>query len=457
VSAVPARILVVDDSPEVREYLEVMLQAVGYTAIAAPDGRAALDLVRSQRPDLIITDVSMPGMSGFELLEHLRSDFAPPLPPVIVVSGFAISADEAVRRGAFSFIPKPFDSHDLLAVVEYALHGQAPDERTLAHEQQYASDARARAAAAAHRLLGDVDLQAAELVGRLTRLVDRIASYFDLGFAVIALVQGGELQVAAVSAGGDIAVGTRFSGDALYSSGVLASGASLVLPDTQAYSFSDRRAAQLGLRFFVAVPLWFESVAIGALTLGDRVPRRFEAEHLVSLESLGRGASQNLRDWIGQPTSGTRATESGGLFSAATFVELLTCELALLNRQGGAIDLVLIDVEPDNERRAVDAIWRVVSPPRTAICRWRDASLAVFQRAAPFAGEIGAAIQTLLAMGALRNAGCVSLLDDGLPSVARDELLNLARGALEHARQGGPGTVERVVLRREAWAPAPPH
>src|SRR5947209_3793876 len=109
-------VLAVDDSEDLRDFYEMALSSAGYSVVLATDGQQALEMARELRPDVIVTDVSMPVMDGLELLVRLRSDMAPPLPPIIVCSGFDMTESTAMRLGAFGFLRKPFESDDLLAV-----------------------------------------------------------------------------------------------------------------------------------------------------------------------------------------------------------------------------------------------------------------------------------------------------------------------------------------------------
>ncbi len=112
----PYRVLVVDDEVMVRDVVCRMLEEVGYTVAPAADGPAALDLVRAGRFDAVILDLTMPGMSGREVLAALYA-LAPAL-PVIVCSGH--ERDRAHDLGA-GFLSKPFHFDDLLAVLEAAI------------------------------------------------------------------------------------------------------------------------------------------------------------------------------------------------------------------------------------------------------------------------------------------------------------------------------------------------
>jgi two-component system, NtrC family, nitrogen regulation response regulator GlnG len=116
-----AIILVVDDDAAVCWALEQVLKAQGYRVVIAADAAVARRLLRRQRPDLVITDVRMPGESGLDLLAGLKADH-PGLPVVVTTAhGTMETAVEAVRRGAFDYLPKPLDLDRTLDLVRRAL------------------------------------------------------------------------------------------------------------------------------------------------------------------------------------------------------------------------------------------------------------------------------------------------------------------------------------------------
>ena len=105
------RVLIVDDDPAIRKLVSVNLQLVGLEPIEASDGLEGADRARVTRPDLVVTDLMMPGLSGFELAEALRRDERTRSIPIIFLS--AQSQPEEVERarslGALDFVSKPFD------------------------------------------------------------------------------------------------------------------------------------------------------------------------------------------------------------------------------------------------------------------------------------------------------------------------------------------------------------
>ena len=112
------RVLVVDDDPDIAGLLVARLGALGYETDSAPDGFAALERLAATPLDLVITDVSMPGMTGLELLDAIRAqdlDLA-----VVLVTGMGSEdvAVDALRRGADDYLRKPFASDRLVASVQ---------------------------------------------------------------------------------------------------------------------------------------------------------------------------------------------------------------------------------------------------------------------------------------------------------------------------------------------------
>ncbi len=116
-------ILVVDDDPFIARLLEIELRAAGYEVRVASDGETALDLARERCPELVLADVMMPNMDGFELTRRLRQDSRTASAAVIMLTARGLSADklEGFAVGADDYIVKPFDTPELLARIRGAL------------------------------------------------------------------------------------------------------------------------------------------------------------------------------------------------------------------------------------------------------------------------------------------------------------------------------------------------
>ena len=113
-----ARILVVDDVPENVRLLEAVLDAHGYDVVTATDGRSALDLSLSARPDLVLLDVMMPPPDGLAVCRQLRKQQATAVLPVIMLTASEGSEKTtAIAAGADDFIPKPFNRAELLTRI----------------------------------------------------------------------------------------------------------------------------------------------------------------------------------------------------------------------------------------------------------------------------------------------------------------------------------------------------
>jgi response regulator RpfG family c-di-GMP phosphodiesterase len=114
-------ILVVDDEEAIREVVSTMLESKGYRCTAVSNGRAAQDQVKRVTPDLVLSDMIMPEMDGIKLLDWIRH-YDPEVPVIMVTAIHDIStALEAIRRGAYDYILKPFEKDQLFLGVGRAL------------------------------------------------------------------------------------------------------------------------------------------------------------------------------------------------------------------------------------------------------------------------------------------------------------------------------------------------
>ena len=115
------RILVVDDKELMRDSVAAILSRKGHTVVTAADGSAALARIADKRPECIVTDLQMPGMNGLELLEQIRKIDAE-LPVVFMTAfGSVETAVEAMKKGAFDYVTKPFSGDELAISAERAL------------------------------------------------------------------------------------------------------------------------------------------------------------------------------------------------------------------------------------------------------------------------------------------------------------------------------------------------
>ena len=122
-------VLVVEDDAPLRRMLSLFLRAAGYLAQAAPDGPSGLALVRDERTDLVLLDLMMPGLDGWEVLRRIKGDAFTAAIPVLVLTASVDPplTEHALRLGATRFLAKPIDSRVLVEHVDAVL-GRTPGQ-----------------------------------------------------------------------------------------------------------------------------------------------------------------------------------------------------------------------------------------------------------------------------------------------------------------------------------------
>jgi two-component system, cell cycle response regulator DivK len=113
------RILVVEDQDDLRGVLRDLLTGSGYTVDEAADGQAGIAKAKSDRPDLILMDIQLPVMDGYEATRQIKSDPSLARIPIIAVSSFAMKGDEEKARGAGCdhYVTKPYSPLQLLRII----------------------------------------------------------------------------------------------------------------------------------------------------------------------------------------------------------------------------------------------------------------------------------------------------------------------------------------------------
>lgn len=122
-------IVVVEDERPIQVYMQKLLTSAGYRVSVAPDGRIALKMVQNDRPDLVVMDLLMPGMDGYETCTMLRRTQKKYL-PIVVCSARASEKDEvaAYQAGADAFVHKPVKPEELLGKIEELLKREVRPE-----------------------------------------------------------------------------------------------------------------------------------------------------------------------------------------------------------------------------------------------------------------------------------------------------------------------------------------
>jgi len=119
------RVLIVEDDADTVGLLSATMRRIGFTPLVAADGYEALAMARRHRPDLILLDLRLPGMDGYEALTHLKRDAVTQTIPIVAISAHVADVDQERKRlialGAAAFLPKPFSIGELLDEIETAL------------------------------------------------------------------------------------------------------------------------------------------------------------------------------------------------------------------------------------------------------------------------------------------------------------------------------------------------
>jgi two-component system cell cycle response regulator DivK len=118
------RILVVEDHEDNRRILRDLLTSAGYEMIDAVTGKEGVTMAESHRPDLILMDIQLPELDGYEATRRIKADPALRCIPIIAVTSFALSGDDvkAYEAGCAAYITKPFSPRQLLAKIREHLH-----------------------------------------------------------------------------------------------------------------------------------------------------------------------------------------------------------------------------------------------------------------------------------------------------------------------------------------------
>jgi two-component system cell cycle response regulator DivK len=118
-----ARVLLVEDQEDNRRIVRDLLTSVGYELIEAVTGEDGVRLAEAERPDLILMDIQLPGMDGYEATRRIRQTPGLTTTPIIAVTSYALSGDEAkaLAAGCTAYVAKPFSPRALLATVRECL------------------------------------------------------------------------------------------------------------------------------------------------------------------------------------------------------------------------------------------------------------------------------------------------------------------------------------------------
>jgi twitching motility two-component system response regulator PilH len=443
-------VLIVDDSEEIREFFQLALEDAGYQVDTAANGEEAFAKIRARRPDVVVLDVVMPKMDGFELLLKLRSDLAPPVPPVILCSGFDVTEDEAFRRGAARFLRKPVDPRDLTAVVANVLAGRPSSAEAATQRHANVSLARQRACEAASRLLDGI-LAHSSASGESPEILafehaSMLARYFHVDAVALALLRDDRLVVAAASENPVLAPGTDLGRVLPPAFAIIETGSSLILPDALAHpSFGPHAAGLDGMPGFVGVPVLVEKTVIGVLCALSARHFEVEPEDLSLFRLFSEACSSALSAWARGSFDEQHNGWHGGVFHREVFEQMLDAELRLLDRRGEALELAICDTR--DVTALGEAVVHAPAPERLCAGLLGEHCAALYKRSSNGDARplLAALLETVRVHDNLDAVGVVDLAVTGFAPFTAPDLIRLAELALEKTREAG-GSPHRLVI-----------
>src|SRR5262249_8148319 len=373
------KILLIDDSQDLLDsYVAFLETATSYEVRAATSGRAGLDIARSWRPDIVVTDIMMPNMNGFDLITHMRSEMPPPLPLIVAMSGFPDVEREARYRGAQVFQAKPVDPDDLVTLIDSLLAKRQPP----AHIATATETRRRQASDFAKRAVAAI-LERRPYFAKVAQLGTRLLSrYFDDADGALLLVGDGQLKVFASSGW---PVGMQPDGILGYALDVVASGSTLIVPDLAAMPNGSVREPVPEWRLLAAVPVSsIDGPTIGALMIADRRPVPFDVHDLAILEHI----AARLADVFSVTATGAGVLEGPAVLRADSWRHAFSCELFHLG-QGRTMVVALASLAvptmiPVRSHEQLDQLVRATDqvltrlPARTALGRLTANTVAAY-------------------------------------------------------------------------------
>lgn len=132
IPSIPARLLLVDDEPGLREAVQAYLEESDFTVDIAGNAREGWELLQQNLPDLVITDIMMPEVDGYQFLQQMRQDERFQALPVVFLTAKGMTTDriQGYQAGCDAYIPKPFDPEELVVIVKNLLERRAASQTT---------------------------------------------------------------------------------------------------------------------------------------------------------------------------------------------------------------------------------------------------------------------------------------------------------------------------------------
>lgn len=284
-----AKILIVDDQPDTLYVFERLLRNHGHEVFSAKDGSTALQTVEEQHPDLIVLDVMMPGMNGFQVIERLRANSRTRVTPVMILTANAPDEHHKVQGlslGADEYLTKPINNNEFLARVQALLRTKHTQDEMMAHNAQLAALLDIVQASTSTLELGEVGRRLIERALVTTRMQLGGLWRSDQNMLVCIAQHGYSTQVAAERM-------TIPLTDSRVSAQVMRTRQPIY--GTTATLYGIESALAQDAKTVVVLPLLHRGKALGVLHLGTREERSVQHElpFLSAIANAAAGAVQN--------------------------------------------------------------------------------------------------------------------------------------------------------------------
>jgi CheY-like chemotaxis protein len=435
-------VVIVDDSEDVREFLELFFESDGWHVVACYDAVGAFDAIRKQHPDLLVTDVMLGVSNGLDLITRMRSDIRPPLPPIIVVSGFDQFEAEAMARGADAFIPKPFDFDTMRATAAAVLSRRKPVAAMREEAARRSQALRAERLEAARQALLRLEPRTADLRQRAKWTTSFVREYIGFGEMVFAYLHEQRLRVLQAS---DERHWSRYAPfDVPMCQDVLESNSALIVPDLAALSPEAVRPDGAPIRSFAGVPVRAGRIAVGVICLIDEHVRQIEAEDLSLIDFVGRRSSALLSEAEPQIAP---FWSPDGLITRTGLQLLLQGELSRANREELVLSMLVFGA----------ARPRFTPAGRSGLAELGGGRFVYFVSSfnEPKAKERGLEqVQRVIAENPPHAGVLVTL--EGHVVRALDDFLHAAETLLEQRLSVGSTGIEQIALHSVPFQPNPP-
>jgi CheY-like chemotaxis protein len=339
--------LVIDDDDDLRVTVAETLELDGYEVEQASSGEAGIARAAAFRPRLVLTDVSMPGLSGMDLVEYFRHDYTPPPPSLVVMSAVPGARVEALRRGAIAFLAKPFDAEELLMVMRTTLEPVPQPSTALDHFVTQKARTRnaswTMAEAAVRAGLATVP----DMKERAAHLAKWLSGFYKPASVAALLPSDGKLGVVLSS---DPQMDENAAGQLVaLSQIVVETGSSLIVPDVNAQPWLG--IASSPFRSILIVPFRYYDAPVGALCLYSAAPRELGAADLALMGHIASRAMSRLQ------TGASPVLADSWLVSRSSFRTILEIESRAASDHGE--DVVVMVFRAPVDRKLGDLLARL--------------------------------------------------------------------------------------------------